>query len=104
MQAAILQLYDPDRAQYPTYRTEPISWHNLIEKFSTLRDQRKSAQGEDVRLLVAPVTSPTLRRQIKDWLSEFPNTRILLLDPAGIQERRVLTAAAYGEEFVLHYR
>jgi len=104
MQAAILQLYDPDRAQYPTYRSEPISWHNLIEKFSTLRDQWKSAQGEGVRLLVEPDTSPTLRRQIKEWLSEFPKTRIHLHDPAGIQDRRVLTAAAYGEEFDLHYR
>jgi len=104
MQAAILQLYDPDRAQQPSYRNEPISWQDLVGKFSALRDQWKATQGASVRLLVEPYTSPTLQRQISEWLAEFPKTKIHLHDPTGLQDRRALTAAAYGEPFDLHYR
>ena len=104
MQAAILQLYDPDRAQQPSYRNEPISWQDLVGKFSALRDQWKATQGAGVRLLVEPYTSPTLQRQIGEWLAEFPKTQVHLHDPTGLQDRRALTAAAYGEPFDLHYR
>lgn len=104
MQAAVLQLYDPDRSQHPSHHSEPISWQNLAGQFATLRDQWKATQGEGARLLIEPFTSPTLQRQIEEWLSEYPKARIHLHDPTGVQERRLLSAAAYGDQLDLHYR
>ncbi|CAM5332292.1 hypothetical protein AFEL58S_00947 [Afipia felis] len=104
MQAAVLQLYDPDRAQHPSHRSEPISWQNLAGQFAILRDQWKATQGDGLRLLVEPFTSPTLQRQIEEWLSEYPKTRIHLHDPTGVQNRRLLSAATYGDHLDLHYR
>ena len=37
MQASILGLYDPDRAQAPTRRGEPVTWKDVAAAISTLR-------------------------------------------------------------------
>ena len=64
MQAAVLQLYDPDRAQGPTRHGEPVTWDDVVSNISDLRTGWTSRQGEGLRLLIGPTTSPTLLRQI----------------------------------------
>ncbi|WP_458761361.1 4Fe-4S dicluster domain-containing protein [Afipia sp. TerB] len=104
MQAAVLQLYDPDRAQHPSRSHEPISWNKVLSDIEELRDGWSRSRGQGVRLLLGHTTSPTLQRQLTAFLSDFPQARIHLHEPAGVFDRRQLAAIAYGEPLDLHYR
>ena len=106
MQAAVLQLYDPDRAQGPTRHGEPVTWDDVISNISTLRTGWTSRQGEGLRVLIGPTTSPTLLRQIDALLKQFPKARVHLHQPGRERPRRAtMTTAAYGEALdIVHYR
>jgi molybdopterin-containing oxidoreductase family iron-sulfur binding subunit len=103
MQAAVLQLYDPDRAQGPTRHGEPVTWNEVISNIGDLRAGWTKTQGEGLRLLIGPTTSPTLLRQIDALLQAFPKARVHLHEPAGMAARRDTTTAVYGQALDLHY-
>lgn len=103
MQSAVLQLYDPDRASLPTRHGEPVSWTDVESAIDTMREGWRADQGEGVRLLVGPITSPTLLRQVDAFLKQFPKARVHLHAAAGLDARRQITAAAYGQALDQHY-
>src|SRR4051812_15392880 len=49
MQAAVLGLYDPDRAQSPTRRGDPVTWNDVAAAVSTFRSDWAADQGEGMR-------------------------------------------------------
>jgi MoCo/4Fe-4S cofactor protein with predicted Tat translocation signal len=104
MQAAVLQLYDPDRAQGPTRHGDPVTWDDVVSHIGELRAGWTSRQGEGLRVLTGPTTSPTLLRQIGTLLQAFPKARVHLHEPAGTAASRALTEAVYGQALELHYR
>jgi MoCo/4Fe-4S cofactor protein with predicted Tat translocation signal len=103
MQAAVLQLYDPDRAQGPTRHGEPVTWNDVLSSIGTLRAGWAETQGEGLRILTGPTTSPTLLRQFEALLQAFPKARIHVHEPVGTAARRDMTAAIYGQALELHY-
>jgi molybdopterin-containing oxidoreductase family iron-sulfur binding subunit len=103
MQATVLQLYDPDRAQAPTRHGEFVTWDNVVSAIGDLRSEWTTRQGDGLRLLIGPTTSPTLLRQFDALLKAFPKARIHFHEPAGMAARREMTAAAYGQPLELHY-
>jgi MoCo/4Fe-4S cofactor protein with predicted Tat translocation signal len=104
MQAAVLGLYDPDRARGPTRHRQPATWKNVEAAIAVLRSDWASDQGEGLRLLIGPTTSPTLFRQIDALLKEFPKARLHLHEPVGSNCRRELSKVAYGQPLDLHYQ
>jgi len=103
MQAAVLGLYDPDRAQGPTRHGEPTTWMEVAAAISTLRGDWGGDQGEGLRLLIGPTSSPTLQGQLDALGKQFPKMRIHLHEAAGEAARRASTSAAYGQPLDLHY-
>jgi molybdopterin-containing oxidoreductase family iron-sulfur binding subunit len=103
MQAAILGLYDPDRAQAPTRHGEPVTWKDVAGHFNAQRVNWSRSQGDGLRLLMAPTTSPTLLRQIDALLAQFPKARVHSHEAIGRSARRRLTGAAYGRALDVHY-
>lgn len=103
MQCAVLQLYDPDRAATPTRHGEPVSWAEVESAIGTMREGWRTDQGEGVRLLLGPATSPTLLRQIDAFLKQFAKARIHAHSPSGLDAKRQIVAAAYGQALDLHY-
>jgi MoCo/4Fe-4S cofactor protein with predicted Tat translocation signal len=104
MQAAVLGLYDPDRAQGPTRRGEPVSWSDVAGHIDALRGEWARNQGQGLRLLTGSITSPTLQRQLDGLLKQFPQARVHVHEPVGNGWRRGLAAAAYGQPLELHYQ
>ncbi len=102
MQAAVLQLYDPDRAQGPTRRNEPVRWVDAGSAIMTLRGEWARSKGEGLRLLIGPTTSPTLLRQIEALLTQFPQARLHLHDPVETAVREN-AMSAYGQALDRHY-
>jgi molybdopterin-containing oxidoreductase family iron-sulfur binding subunit len=103
MQAAVLGLYDPDRAQGPTQRGEPVTWKDVARYLEEQRANWARTQGEGLRLLMTPTTSPTLLRQIGALRAQFPKARVHTHDAVGRTNRHRLTDAAYGRALDVHY-
>jgi MoCo/4Fe-4S cofactor protein with predicted Tat translocation signal len=103
MQAAVLQLYDPDRAQGPTRCGEPVTWNDVAANIQDLREGWSSRQGEGLRVLIGPTTSPTLLRQLDALVTALPKARVHLHEPIGTASRRELSAAAYGQAVDFDY-
>jgi molybdopterin-containing oxidoreductase family iron-sulfur binding subunit len=94
MQAAILDLYDPDRSQSPQAGGHPADWSDFDEQMARLRNGWRANRGAGLRILIGPTTSPTLLRQIDELRSAYPQARVHLLDPlsgySGERPQRLL--------------
>src|SRR5580692_5190201 len=72
VQASILDLYDPDRAQNVTYLGDVRSWNAFTEAVRGPMGMEGRISGSGVRILTQTVSSPTLAAQIKDYLRANP--------------------------------
>ena len=81
MQAAILDLYDPDRSQAPVFGGLAGSWADFDGQMLRWRKEWQTSRGSGLRILIGPTTSPTLIRQLGDLGSAYPGARVHLFDP-----------------------
>jgi molybdopterin-containing oxidoreductase family iron-sulfur binding subunit len=81
MQAAILDLYDPDRSQAPLMGGHPASWADFDAQMVRWRDVWAGNGGAGLRLLVGSTTSPTLLRQLGHLRKALPLAKVHLFDP-----------------------
>src|SRR5262245_7939220 len=80
-QAAVLGLYDPDRAQTTTFRTEVTGWGAFLTAMQTALAAHKATQGAGIRFLTEPITSPSLAELMASVLQDFPKARWHQYDP-----------------------
>jgi molybdopterin-containing oxidoreductase family iron-sulfur binding subunit len=93
-QAAILGLYDPDRAQTINYHGRVRSWSDMLE---LLRQRLTSrARGRGVALLTEAVGSPTLAWQLRHFLADYPQARWFQYEPADADAVRAGGRLAFG--------
>jgi molybdopterin-containing oxidoreductase family iron-sulfur binding subunit len=90
MQAAILDLYDPDRSQEPLSGGHPSSWAEFDGEMARWRAAWRANGGSGVRILIGPTTSPTMMRQLAELKAALPNIRVHLFDPLSGYEGRAL--------------
>jgi molybdopterin-containing oxidoreductase family iron-sulfur binding subunit len=102
-QAAVLQLYDPDRSQNPTYMGRPTGWAQVETAVVRLREQGQG-NGGGLRLLTGNVTSPTLLRQIERLADDTPGMRWHAFEPVGHGRRSEATQRAFGRPLDVHLR
>lgn len=81
MQAAILDLYDPDRSQAPLAGGHSASWAEFDAQMTRWRNAWAASKGAGLRILIGPTTSPTLLRQIGELRAALPQARVHLCDP-----------------------
>jgi molybdopterin-containing oxidoreductase family iron-sulfur binding subunit len=104
MQAAVLQLYDPDRSQAPTYRGTPSTWAQIERALVDRRADWTVKKGRGLRLLSGAITSPTLVRQLQQLTAAFPEFRLHQFEPVGVGHRREAMRLAFGRAVDLRYR
>ncbi len=83
VQASILNLYDPDRAQTTLYTGEIRSWSAFLDAAPALTTAVKATNGAVFRILTGTVTSPTLAWQIKKLLAQYPQAKWHQWEPAA---------------------
>jgi len=95
-QAAVLDLWDPDRSQAVTYRGEISTWDAfaaaLQRRLRTLAQRR----GEGLRILTETVTSPTLAAQLAALPGRFPKAQWHQYDPVNRDPAYEGTRRAFG--------
>ncbi|MGI8786086.1 MAG: TAT-variant-translocated molybdopterin oxidoreductase [Acidobacteriota bacterium] len=95
-QAAILELYDPDRSQAIRYRGEISSWSSFLAEARSALEAAGSRQGAGLRLLTETVVSPTLADQIQALLKTYPTAKWHQYDPIHRDSARRAAAMVFG--------
>jgi len=103
MQAAVLQLYDPDRSKAPVRKGVPTTWPVFERELTSLRRHWMERQGEGLCLLTGDLTSPTLSRQLRGLLASLPKMSVFVFEPVGAGRRGEAMQAAFGRHVETHY-
>lgn len=88
MQASLLDLYDPDRVKQVTNQGTPSTWQDFTSALSGM-----VGQGEGLRIVTGPVTSPSLAGQLTALLERYPQARWVSyspVKPVGVQSGAAL--------------
>ncbi len=96
-QAAVLTLYDPERSQVTTRNGRVSTWDDFLKVLIETREAKKASKGAGLLILTETVTSPTLARQLKAVLEQFPEARWHIHDPVGQNSARAGASLAFGE-------
>jgi len=103
-QASVLGLYDPNRSQSVLHLGRGSSWQAFrgatVGRFAAMREN----QGEGLRLLTGPVTSPLVLAQIKAMQSAYPAMRwhsYAAVDRTSLYEG---TRRAFGQRLETRWR
>ena len=104
MQAAVLTLYDPDRAQVVKSGGRIRTW----DEFQTVLAEALAAQadtgGAGLRILTETVTSPTLQAQLEQILTQYPQATWHQYEPVNRDNVYAGMALAFGEPIEPRYR
>jgi len=103
-QAAVLGLYDPDRAQTLTNLGEIRPWSAFLGAVRAAIVAQAPFKGAGLRILTESVNSPTLASQIRDLLARYPSAGWHQWDPASRNNARVGSKLAFGEFVDAQYR
>tara|TARA_B100000029_G_scaffold505920_1_gene587647 strand:- start:146607 stop:149624 length:3018 start_codon:yes stop_codon:yes gene_type:complete len=102
-QASILTMYDPDRSQSVIRRGRISTYDAYIAELNEALSKQAEKNGSGLRILTGTVTSPTLYRQIKDLIAEYPKARWHQYDPITLDNSREGSRLAFGEILSCHY-
>ncbi|HJU26469.1 MAG TPA: TAT-variant-translocated molybdopterin oxidoreductase, partial [Rhodanobacteraceae bacterium] len=82
-QAAILQLWDPDRSQSVMRESTASTWDEFAAALVALRARWGRNGGRGLRVLTRTVTSPTLAAQLEALQKKYPRARWHVHEPGG---------------------
>jgi len=95
-QASVLGLYDPDRSQVIRNVGEIRPWSAFLDAVHILIEAQRDHQGAGLRVLTETVTSPTLAKQFRDFLTDFPKAQWHQYEPTARDAARAGAVLAFG--------
>ena len=96
VQASILGLYDPDRAQTVQFAGDIRAWSAFLDAAQLLASNVKATSGEGFRILTGTVNSPTLGAQLRKLLELYPQAKWHTWEPAAGDGAREGAKLAFG--------
>ncbi len=102
-QAALLDLYDPDRMQTLTNVGEILPWSAFIGAMRTVATTQQAIKGAGLRILTETIASPTLAAQLEDILARFPAAVWHQWDTASEMNAAAGLRMAAGSAASVHY-
>jgi molybdopterin-containing oxidoreductase family iron-sulfur binding subunit len=103
-QAAILELYDPDRSQTVKQLGEIRSWGAFVAAVKAALTAQKPLAGAGLRILTETITSPTLAAQMRGLLAEYPQARWHQYEPLAPDHARAGALLSFGQPVEARYR
>ena len=82
-QAAILDLYDPDRSKEILFRGVPKTWQGFYTDLRGKVQETRQNGGEGIRFLSGTVTSPSQIDQFRRLFAELPNAKWHQYEPVN---------------------
>jgi molybdopterin-containing oxidoreductase family iron-sulfur binding subunit len=102
-QAAILDLYDPDRAQANFYQGEIQPWLSFLGALRAQVAAQRVTRGASLRLLTPTISSPTLASQLRNLLQTFPDAKWYQWEPINRDNVRAGAQMAFGQYVETRY-
>ncbi|MBM3770338.1 MAG: 4Fe-4S dicluster domain-containing protein [Acidimicrobiia bacterium] len=96
-QAAVLDLYDPDRARVVTNVGEIRPWPTFLATLRAALAGQQRLRGAGLRILTESISSPTLSAQLQGILTQYPEAKWHQWDPAGRDTAYSGARLAFGE-------
>jgi len=103
MQAAVLDLYDPDRAQTVLRAGQPSDWATFVGAMHAALEDEQTNGGAGVRILTESSTSPTLHGQIAGFLAKYPAAKWYQWEPLTRDNIREGARLAFGDFVEVQY-
>jgi MoCo/4Fe-4S cofactor protein with predicted Tat translocation signal len=100
MQASILDLYDPDRAQSVRHAEAPSTWGDLVTAWGALETAHLADGGASLALLTGSFSSPTRARLLASFRARFPRARTVAYEPVSDENVLQGVRAATGRDLV----
>ena len=101
-QAAVLELWDPDRSQVVRNGTAVSTWNRFLAALDGAL--RRLHDGAGLRILTETVTSPSLHAQIRALLDRYPRARWHQWQPVNDDNLHAGAHLAYGKPVDTVYR
>ena len=95
-QAAVLDLWDPDRSQQPLHQGRPATWEGLLAVLARQRGRLTDRRGAGLAVLTGSVSSPSLGAQLSQLLADLPRARWYHPPATGQAEALAAAEAAFG--------
>jgi molybdopterin-containing oxidoreductase family iron-sulfur binding subunit len=102
LQAALLDLYDPDRSRTPRQLGRPTSWSAFDAAIGERAVEFNASRGKGLRILTGTTTSPTLARQISNLVERWPEARWHVLEPVADGSQIGSTQRIFGQQLDQH--
>jgi MoCo/4Fe-4S cofactor protein with predicted Tat translocation signal len=103
-QASLLNLYDPDRSKVVMRGTRISTFDAFLLAMTSALDAQRPKRGAGLRVLTETVTSPTLARQVRALLKEFPGAKWHQYEPAAPHSRRAGLKLAFGRDLSARHK
>jgi MoCo/4Fe-4S cofactor protein with predicted Tat translocation signal len=104
VQAAVLDLYDPDRSQQVLKRGEPSSWNDFVAAWKERAKAHAADGGDKLAIVATPSASPTLARQLAELQKAYPKARVVGYAPVSEANALAGVARAAGRALLpLHH-
>jgi molybdopterin-containing oxidoreductase family iron-sulfur binding subunit len=103
-QAAILNLYDPDRARTITHLGDIRPWPAFLGALRAALTAQQALNGAGLRILTESISSPTLAAQLRETLVRFPAAKWHQWDPLAANNARAGALLAFGQPVGTQYR
>src|SRR5271166_3915496 len=103
-QAAVLDLWDPDRAQAVLHRGQVSTWEAFVADLSARISRLSVKGGTGLRILTESVTSPTLAGQLRALLERFSGARWHQYQPINRDHAYEGSRLAFGEVLETRYQ
>ena len=103
MQASILDMYDPDRAQLVTYTGEIRNWSDYVLALRGALSSQSAVKGAGLRILSAPTSSPTMSLLMDQVQSAFPESKWIQWEPVNRDNVRAGAVLAFGQPVETRY-
>jgi molybdopterin-containing oxidoreductase family iron-sulfur binding subunit len=104
IQAAVLNLYDPDRSQSVAQGTARKTWADFVAAWSALATTHAADGGAGLAVLTESVSSPTMTRLAADLRARYPQMRWATYDAITDEHRLAGLKAATGRDVDLLLR
>ncbi len=103
-QAAVLELWDPDRSQTVRHGKTISTWSGFLDALETATRPLAAPGGAGLRILTETITSPTLHAQLAALRRRYPQARWHQWQPINRDNAYAGARLAYGAPFDALYR
>ncbi|MGK7397814.1 MAG: TAT-variant-translocated molybdopterin oxidoreductase [Candidatus Cyclobacteriaceae bacterium M3_2C_046] len=102
VQASVLNLYDSNRLPNPLAQGQEVSWNDFDNNIRS-QLQQISANGGQIRIISNSILSPTTKKVIADFTTQYSGAQHIMYDPSSCYGMVLANQASFGRSVIPSY-